>query len=283
MSEMPMLALTGANGYVGALIARALAENFRVVGLARRPGEGQKPWSLAMSQEDSRAVLAGCDCLVHAAWDMKASDPEKLERECVEGSRRLFAAARDAGVKNLVFISTISAFDGARSAYGKAKLRVERMALEQGGTVLRLGLVCGEGGMLGSLRAMTGKARVIPLIGDGSAPQYLLGENRLKAAVLRAAQGEFASFGAPITLADPNPVAFADLLRKLAAEQGAKPILVPIPWRLIHAGLRGAELSGLKLNVRSDSVISFVFQNPAPDFSALGQLSIDAGFAGFAT
>jgi hypothetical protein len=59
----------------------------------------------------------------------------------------------DAGVRRLVFISTISAFDGCRSFYGKGKLEVERITHSLGGWVIRPGLLYGEkpGGMLGRL------------------------------------------------------------------------------------------------------------------------------------
>jgi hypothetical protein len=37
---------------------------------------------------------------------------------------------------------------------------------------------------------------------------------------------------------------------------------------LVWAGLKSAEACGLKLNFRSDSLVSLTHQNPAPDFSA---------------
>jgi nucleoside-diphosphate-sugar epimerase len=257
-------AVTGANGYVGGVIARALGPE--TVRLVRRPaGPLDVAWSFG---DDPTAALKahGVTRVVHAAWDMRASRLATLEAGCVAGSKILLDAAGAAG-STFTFISTISAFEGARSAYGQAKLQVERLVLAAGGNVLRAGLVHGDGdgGMFGSLRQTVAKARVIPLIGDGAAPQYLLPE-ALLAQVVRM------EFSGLVTLAAPEPVAFRDLLRRIAAAQGKSPLLVPVPWQLFYAGFRSAEALGLKLGFKSDSVLSLVFQNPAPDFAPMRKL-----------
>jgi hypothetical protein len=116
---------------------------------------------------------------------------------------------------------------------------------------------------------------MIPLIGSGRAPQYLLHEDTLKSVILRAVLGEYdGSAGEPITVAHPQPWLFRDLVMKIAERENRKVTLVPVPWPLLYAGLRSAETLKLKLPVRSDSVISFVYQNPYPDFSNLSRYDI---------
>jgi nucleoside-diphosphate-sugar epimerase len=255
-------AVTGANGYVGGVIARALGPE--TVRLVRRPaGPRDVAWSFG---EDPTAALKalGVTRVVHAAWDMQAGRLAELEAGSVAGSKILLDAAVAAGA-GFTFISTISAFEGARSAYGQAKLQVERLVLAAGGNVLRAGLVHGEGGMFASLRKTVAKARVIPLIGNGTAPQYLLPE----ALLARAVRLDFTGV---LTLATPAPIAFRDLLRQLAAAQGTSPVLVPVPWPIFYAGFRAAEAVGLRLGFKSDSVLSLVFQNPAPDFGPMRAL-----------
>ncbi len=41
---------------------------------------------------------------------------------------------------------------------------------------------------------------------------------------------------------------------------------MPIPWRLMYAGLKTLEILGFPAPFRSDSLIGIVFQNPAPAF-----------------
>jgi nucleoside-diphosphate-sugar epimerase len=274
---------------VGTLIAQELRRTMPVVGLTRRAASDDEiSWSLE-SQDDISAALRqrGVRTIVHAAWDMRVSDPRQIEAVCVQGSARLLASAAKAGVERIVFISTFSAFEGCRSAYGNAKLAVEKMVRETGNSiVLRPGLVYGppagappgsvSGGVFGSIQQQVRKSRVVPMIGDGRTPQYLLEGEALARTVARAVRGEFdAATGLPITLAHPQPWPFRNLVKSIAAAEGRPVTLVPVPWRLLYSGARLAELAGINLPFRSDSILSFVYSNPAPDFSALERLQID--------
>jgi nucleoside-diphosphate-sugar epimerase len=270
-----MIAVTGANGFVGSIITAGLGPN--VVRMVRRPtGANNLAWSFATPADvlAPEFIARGVTHVVHTAWDMQASKLEELEAGCVAGSLRLIEAATAAGAR-VIFISTISAFPGARSAYGKAKLQVEHAVLEAGGIVLRLGLVMGNGGMFGSLRATVAKGKIVPMIGSGKAPQYLLPEATLVEAVQAALGGRFDAEHAPITLANPTPVPFRDMVRRLAREAGRNVVLVPVPWQLLYAAFRTAEGLGLKLGFKSDSIVSFIYQNPVPDFAVQGRLGIN--------
>jgi nucleoside-diphosphate-sugar epimerase len=276
----PVVAVTGANGYVGSVISSALRDETEVLGLVRFPKrEDQIAWSFDADPMRTAEELRrrGATHLIHSAWDMKASSLKEVVQSCVRGSQNLFTAARSAGIRNVTFISSISAFDGARSTYGRSKLEVEAMALQAGGIVLRLGLVYGDtgGGLFGNLRRVVRTSRVIPMIGSGKGPQYLLHERVLGHVVRRTVRGDFARQRRPITIATPEPVRIKDILLRIAAEEGRSVFLIPVPWPVLYAGLWSAEHLGLRLNFRSDSVLSFIFQDPSPDFSHMRSHAID--------
>jgi len=84
------------------------------------------------------------------------------------------------------------------------------------------------------------------MIGDGSSLQYLLHEDTLADVARRAIVGEFDEAREPLTVAEPDGIAFRALLRYVADLQGRRLILVPVPWRVLYAGLRFAESLGLK-------------------------------------
>ncbi|MFY9747891.1 MAG: NAD-dependent epimerase/dehydratase family protein [Acidobacteriaceae bacterium] len=279
MNENLVCAITGASGYVGSRIARRLAQNARVVALTRKPSAATDiPWALD-SADDIAPLLRQwrVSVLIHAAWDFSAVSSEDIQRVNVEGSIRLLRMAKAAGVGRIVFISTISAFTGARSLYGKAKLQVESVVAELGGIILRPGLVFGDspGGVFGSIRKQVQHQKFIPLIGNGKAPQFLVPEETLAEVVADAAAGRFdRTAGQPITVANPHPWPFRDLVLNLARAQGRKVTLIPLPWPLLYAGLRAGEILGRKMPFRSDSVVSFVHQDPAPDFTQLEALGI---------
>jgi nucleoside-diphosphate-sugar epimerase len=273
-------ALTGATGYVGSLISTGLSDITQVVPLSRRAPEPTGiQWDFESNRDISEELRAhNAEALVHSAWDMRANTLSELEARCVEGSKRLYSMAHRAQVKRIVFVSTISAFDNARSAYGRSKLAVEKLTTDMGGVVLRLGLVYGPAprGVFGTLRDQVRKSSVIPLIGSGRAPQYLLHEDTLRDVIRRAVTGDFdASSGRPLTIAHPHPWPFRDLVSAIARRERRSVHLVPTPWPLLYAGLRSAEALSLKLPIRSDSVISFVYQNPEPDFSGLKEYEIE--------
>jgi hypothetical protein len=82
----------------------------------------------------------------------------------------------------------------------------------------------------------------------------------------------------PIAAAAGEAIAFRELLRRLAARHGRKPVFLPVPWRVILAGLKTMEWAGLNPPFRSDSLMGFVFQNPEPDFEAAHEITSFRGF-----
>lgn len=241
-----------------------------VVGLVRHPQSAEElAWSLE-SQGGLAQSLQGrrVTCLIHAAWDMRGTREAREINE--DGAATLFRGARDAGVRRIVFISTLSAFSGCRSLYGQSKLAAESLLHQiPGAVVFRLGLVFGAspGGMFGALQQQIRKSSVIPLIGRGLQPQYLLHEQTLAEAARGAIAGRFdPGLGKPITLAHPRGWPFRDLVKKIAASESRRVRLVPIPWQLLFTAARASEALGIRLPFRSDSIVSFVYQDPNPNF-----------------
>jgi nucleoside-diphosphate-sugar epimerase len=221
--------------------------------------------------------------LLHCAYDFKPAGRAEIHRINVEGSRKLLAAASAGGVERIAVLSTISAFEGCRSLYGRAKLEIEAAAVAAGALVVRAGLVWADGaptggGMFGSLARSVNASLVplVPLISGGVHPQYLIHEQDLWELIRRFCDGELHNPGKPVVAAAPRPWAMRDLLVELARRQGGHPRFLPVPWQPVWAGLRLAEIAHLPVPYRSDSVISLVYQDPKPDFALLKALGIAA-------
>jgi UDP-glucose 4-epimerase len=108
----------GASGNVGTSVLKALKDEPRVdhvVGVSRRKPEAtfvKTEWVEAdISTSDLVPIFQGADAVVHLAWLIQPSrDEDLLQRVNVEGSRRVFDAVAEAGVKTLVHASSVGAY-----------------------------------------------------------------------------------------------------------------------------------------------------------------------------
>jgi len=112
--------VTGATGFVGGAVARALVRaGVEVRVLARRESDLQNLESLAVERvagdlrdpASLRNALAGCRQLYHVAahYALWAKDPSIFYDINVTGTRNLLEAARTAGIERTVYCSTIGA------------------------------------------------------------------------------------------------------------------------------------------------------------------------------
>jgi nucleoside-diphosphate-sugar epimerase len=270
MSDKKICAITGSNGYVGGCIKNYFAAHgWEILELTRQPRPGSRGIKFQLGDEIPPASLTGVSALVHCAYDFRPLRWDEICAVNVTGTRKLFQAACAAGVGKPICISSISAYDGCRSLYGKAKLEIEKIALENGALVIRPGLVygSGSGGMFGKLIAQVRQSSVIPMIGDGSQIQFLVHKEDLSAFTEKFAADQIKISPQILTAANEQPWAFKQLLLEITRALDKKPTFIPLPWRFVWAGLKAGELCGLKLNFRSDSLVSLMHQNPRPDFS----------------
>ncbi|HUI13703.1 MAG TPA: NAD-dependent epimerase/dehydratase family protein [Xanthobacteraceae bacterium] len=272
---MSTCAITGANGYVGrALVRRFLADGWTVVALVRQPTlapPGCEARVFALGGVPLPALLAGVDLLVHAAYDFSARCWADNCRVNAVGSDLLFDAAARAGVRRQIFISSMAAFEGCRSLYGLGKLAAEDAALIRGGAVVRPGVIYSEdnGGLAAQVQATARKFALVPMIGNGRYPFYTCHLDDLATLIAHLARTQDWPRGV-ITAANSSPVT----LRRLVESVKPTPRIVPVPWRLLAGGLRLAEIFGLRLAFRADSVVSLVHGNKAPDFTLLQNIAV---------
>jgi nucleoside-diphosphate-sugar epimerase len=267
------VAVTGARGYAGSHIAAAIERREHVViELVRRPGGGsarlQVPFGLDRGVEPAVLRAAGVDALVHAAWDFRPTRPAEIRRVNGEGSIRLFDAFEAAGGGTGVFISTIAAFDGCKSHYGRVKRQVECAALRRGYWVVRPGLIRGDtpGGIVGTMLKLVRKSLVIPILGYGRRVLNQVWADELSEGVARLVdQPPTNEDEALVVLAHPQRLSLDQIVRELIEEKHlGRRLLVPLPWQPVWLGLRAMERLGLSIGLRSDSVISLMNQDPDP-------------------
>lgn len=126
----PLVALTGASGFIGRWIARHLvAAGWRVRVLVRPGSESRLPAGLPLlrhrgtltAPEGLAAFVAGAQAVVHCAGQVRGITPADFEAVNVAGTRHLAAAAAGAQVRRFVLISSLAAREPHLSPYAASK------------------------------------------------------------------------------------------------------------------------------------------------------------------
>jgi nucleoside-diphosphate-sugar epimerase len=259
MSDVPAVAVTGANGFVGSAVCRAFASaGYRVIALQRSHprdalADSYIPYSLGSG--------LGCSlpgevvAVVHCAYDLRARDRATIERVNVGGTERLL---EQVGCTRVILISSMSASTGSPQIYGRSKLACEELVKRRGGTVLRLGLVyddAASGGMIGALRAVAG-APVVPMPYPDPF-QYTVHIDDMSRCVVSAV-ADPPRHGV-LGVAHPRQVPLSEIIRALRKTTSTAPLRsMRVRTTALHRVLCLGEAMGLRINFRADSVIGLM-------------------------
>lgn len=134
---MTLLAITGATGFVGsAVLNEALSQGHQVKALARReqPSRAGVAWVRGdLADTAALATLcAGADAVIHVAGLTNTPDPAEFDVANVTGTAHVMAAMQGAGVRRLVFVSSLAAREPKLSAYGASKAKAEALVEASG-------------------------------------------------------------------------------------------------------------------------------------------------------
>lgn len=145
-------AVTGGTGFVGRhLIAAAREAGHEVRALTRgwKPPEDGIAWiDGSLERRDALARLCtGADAVIHVAGLINGPDRAAFEAVNVTGTARVVDAARAAGVRRFIHISSLSAREPSLSDYGWSKMRSEQVVAASGldWTIVRPPAIYGPG------------------------------------------------------------------------------------------------------------------------------------------
>jgi NADH dehydrogenase len=256
---MPTVVVTGAGGFLGGHLCRTLAtRGWQVRALARHPDGVSLP-GVRVGRADlpdviDQSILEGADVVVHAAWATRETDPVRADRQNVEGTARLLAAARGAGVGRMVFVSSVAAAPDAPNHYGRTKHAAEALLDPSRDLVVRPGTILarGGGGIFGLMRDLMQKLHVVPLFGGGRQPLQTVHVDDLCEAIAQAIERDVTG---AVNVAEPSPRSFREVLEMTAARMGVRCLFVPLPFAPVLGAVRTAERLGLPSPLRSESLL----------------------------
>ena len=153
------IALTGATGFIGSIVARQLAaDEFKLQALTRKTSDRSRLSELdihwvegALEDFDSlRRLVGGVDAIVHCAGAVRGATENHFNRINVDGVARLVrAAVEQHPLPRFLLISSLAAREPGLSHYAGSKRRAEIALADQAGNmawvVLRPPAVYGPG------------------------------------------------------------------------------------------------------------------------------------------
>ena len=264
-SAKPLVALTGATGFIGQYLLKELpSRGYRLRVLLRRPtmlpegcasaviGDLAKPYNMA-------EALSGVDAVIHSAGiasTMSGLPEDDYRLLNTEATVKFARAAERARVKRFVFLSSIRAQSGPTAdgvlteertpqptdAYGRSKLAAEqglaKTALDW--VALRLALVYGPGveGNMARLIKLARSPYPLPLAGLKAEHSLLALDNLVEAVDKVLAAQE--PLKRPLIVADPKALTLGAIIAAMRQGLGRRAALFYVPKPLLKTALRAA-------------------------------------------
>jgi nucleoside-diphosphate-sugar epimerase len=264
-ANRPLIALTGATGFIGQSLLRQLPKRgYRLRVLLRRPsvvpmecasavvGDLARPMNMAAALADVDAVIHSAG-IAHAMSGLPDDDYRVLNTEATIGLAR---AAQRAGARRFIFLSSVRAQAGVTAdriltedlppqptdAYGRSKLAAEQglAELDIDWVALRLALVYGPGvkGNMAKLVQLARSPFPLPLGGLRAQRSVLSLDNLAEAVHTVLASPE--PLRRPLITADPEPLTIPDMIAAMRQGFGRRPGLIAVPQSLLELAFRAA-------------------------------------------
>ena len=278
------VAVTGANSAVGRALLTQLVgrSDVRAVAAVRRrktldalPRSPRiTPAVISYDDPDSlKAALTGVGCVVHLAGVLLESGTTDYQTANVDTTQALARAAAVAGVRHLIFISSLGADPSSANRYFRSKGEAERVVADAGiaATIIRTPLLLGPDTAGGRALVRTASQPSVKVLGGGAHVLRPLDVDDLCRAILGCCRR-------PVTgvtvhdLVGPIALTYRDLLQRTATLLGHDLSIGATPVWLARLG---AALAGLaRRGGMTPTVIQVITSDEVVHQNADGELGV---------
>ncbi|HWD12490.1 MAG TPA: NAD-dependent epimerase/dehydratase family protein [Pseudochrobactrum sp.] len=285
------IAVTGAGGFIGRRLVQHLCEHAHEVRIIAR-------------HELSEPDFSGVECVIHCAGiahrsGSNAASPAEMDAVNHRLALVLAEQARAAGVKRFIFVSTINVVAGhpppltadlsyhPLSDYGHTKALAEQGLLKMQGIeigIARPALVYGAGapGNLRLLLKLCDSVLPLPFGSANNQRSFVSLSNVVRALEFMARADRVQIDHRIFHLADPVALSTKQLVMMLRQAMGRANRMVPVPRRLMQAGLIPLGKKAMYEQLYEDLIIDgsdlemagFAYSDGQPDMTAMADTYI---------
>jgi NADH dehydrogenase len=251
-----ILLITGATGFVGSGVLRALGRDgtnaptgpFAGMAIrslqrtARKPVSGIETVLGDVTDADSLAgKFDGVDTVIHLVGIIETTGETSFDSVIRQGTENVVAEARKAGIRHFIHMSALGAQDNPVFPYHQAKFRAEQTVKASGldYTIFRPSVIFGEGD--GFISVLTGVVRtfpVVPVVGDGKARFQPVHLDDVGASFAHVVANPEESRSKTYELGGAKSYSYEDMLDVIATVIGKRKPKVHVPMPLMKAVVR---------------------------------------------
>jgi NADH dehydrogenase len=254
--------VTGATGYVGNSVVRALvAAGHNVTAVSRGGAKSKTASGKDLGTVSGVNYVAGdvgtgagleaafkgsVDAVIHLVGIIAERGDQTFQRVHVDGTRNVLNAAKAAGVKRYVHMSALGASATAVSRYSATKYQAEELVRASGleWTIMRPSLIFGVGDdFFGRVLKNLVATPIVPQIGDGKFPFRPVWVGDVAQAFVQALTNP-ATIGQVYDLVGPKEYTFRQLLDLEMDVLGSRKPVVPAPIALMNLAVPAMQILG---------------------------------------
>ncbi len=238
-----LVLVTGATGFLGQrVVPELLARHHQVRCLVRSPGKerlfGQQDVEVyyggIQDPESLRQSLDGVQSIVHLVGIIRPGRRASFDLVHRQGTSNVVDAARQAGVREIIFASALGASTNAYFQYfhskRQAELRITSSGL--GYTILRPSVIFGKGDeFLTALAGMVRLGPIVPVIGSGLNRMQPIAVEDVARCIAESVGNSLVK-GKTLSVAGPQRLNYNELLDEVALAMGKRIRRVHLPVAL---------------------------------------------------
>ena len=237
------IAVTGGTGFVGRnLVNRLLLGNHDITVLANRQsanelfsGKVKTVSGSVHNVSDLIPAFQGSQVVYHLVGIIAQTRKSTFEKTVAEGTKNVIVACRQAGVKKIIYLSSLGTSSESLSAYHKTKYVAEQSVINSGleWVIFRSSIIYGEGdGFLTIMSKVIRMLPFVPIFGDGKYKLQPIHIDDLTEALAQAAVDSRA-VGQIIDLGGPEQLEYVQVINYIKKALRKKRLNFHIPFGVI--------------------------------------------------